>query len=132
MTQPVQSYKDLNVWQMAMDLVVIIYDLTKTFSKEEMYGLTSQIRRAAVSIPSNIAEGRAKRSTRDFMRFVNIAYGSLAEVETQLLLAQRLGYAEQTITTEILEKCSELGRMLNGLLNGLEKRLSPLPLNAEC
>ena len=124
----VKSYRDLEVWQGAMDLVVQIYAITKTFPREEMYGLTSQLRRAAVSVPSNIAEGRSKRSTRDFMRFINIAYGSLAEIETQLLISERLHYLSADETAVILEKSATIGRMLNGLLAGLEKKLSP---NAE-
>lgn len=130
----VQGYKDLKVWQKSMNLVVEIYAVTKQFPKEEVYVLTSQIRRAAISIPSNIAEGRAKRSTRDFIRFLNIAYGSNAEVETQLTIAFRLGYIKQEILDKVLLQTSEVARMLNGMLNTLEQKLvaSVEPLNAEC
>lgn len=91
----VRSYKDLIVWQKAMDLVELVYHLTKLFPKDEQYGLSNQLRRAAVSIPSNIAEGQARNSTAEFRNFLSIARGSLAELETQLLIAERLNYIEQ-------------------------------------
>ena len=121
----VHSYKDLEVWKRSMDLVVDVYALTKKFPKDELYTLTSQIRIAAISIPSNIAEGRSKRSTRDFMRFVNISYGSMAELETQMMLGERLGYLASTEVAPLFEEISNIGRMLNGLLAGLEKKLPP-------
>lgn len=120
----VQSFKDLEVWQKSMSLVTEIYALTARFPKEELYGLTSQIRRAAVSIPSNIAEGRSKRSTRDFMRFIHIAYGSAAELETQLLIAQNLRYVGSETIQPIIAQLHTINRMLNGLLNGLDRKLS--------
>jgi four helix bundle protein len=119
-----RGFKELKVWQSSMDMVTKVYALTKGFPKEELYGLTSQIRRAAVSVPSNIAEGRAKRSTRDYIRFVNIAYGSLAELETQFMIAHNLGYITEEATATLADDFSTLGRMLNGLISGLEKRLS--------
>ncbi|MGE3622555.1 MAG: four helix bundle protein [Bdellovibrionales bacterium] len=122
-----QSYKDLDVWRRSMGLVESVYLLTKQFPKEELYILTSQIRRAAISVPSNIAEGRSKRSTRDYMRFVHISYGSMAELETQLMISQRLGYASQDRIEPIIAEIGEIGRMLNGLLSGLERKLSYLP-----
>jgi len=122
----VLSHKDLEVWQRSMNLVADIYLLTKTFPKEELYGLVSQMRRAAVSIPSNIAEGRAKKSTRDYIRFINIAYGSAAELETQMLIAKRLDFAVSERGDAILSELSEIGKMLNGLLLGLEKKVSSL------
>ena len=88
----VQSYRELIVWQKAIDLVVAIYRITQSFPREEAFGLTSQLRRAAVSIPSNIAEGQGRRSAKEFQRFLDIARGSLQEVETQLLIANRLHY----------------------------------------
>ncbi|HAX91351.1 MAG TPA: four helix bundle protein [Rhodospirillaceae bacterium] len=123
----VQSYKDLEVWKKSVSLVTEIYAVTKGFPREEIYGLTSQIRRSAVSIPSNIAEGRAKRSTKDYIRFVNISYGSMAELETQLIIGNNLGYLNQDRLGELLEKLSEIGRMLNGLITGLEKNLPRIP-----
>ncbi len=88
----IRIYTKLDVWQKSMDLVAEIYAITKSFPKEELYTLTTQLRRAAISIPANIAEGRAKRTTRDFMRFINIAAGSAAELETHFLISERLGY----------------------------------------
>lgn len=84
---PVQSYRDLIVWQKAMDLVKLVYDLTDKFPKEELFGLTIQIRKAVVSVPSNIAEGQGRSSTKEFLRHLSIAYGSLMETETQNLIA---------------------------------------------
>lgn len=120
----IRSYRDLEVWQKSRALVSRIYRLTKTFPKEEMFGLTSQLRRAAISVPSNIAEGKSRRSTRDYMRFLDIAYGSIAEVETQLHIACDLVYTTGKKITRLLHDYAEIGRMLNGLLNSLEKKLS--------
>ncbi len=116
-----KSYLDLIVWQKSMELVERMYRMTKVFPQEEQYGLTSQIRRAAVSIPSNIAEGQARKSTAEFRNFLSIALGSRAEVETQTLIAQRLGYVTQVQTEEILSLLDELSRMLNTL----RSRLTP-------
>ncbi len=90
-----KSYKDLIVWQKAIDLVILVYRRTAAFPKEEVYGLRQQIRRAAVSVPSNIAEGQCRSSTRDFLNFLAIARGSLGEVETQLTIAERLEYLKK-------------------------------------
>jgi four helix bundle protein len=116
----VQSYKDLVVWQKAMDLVEMVYRQTKGFPKEELYGLTSQLRRAVVSIPSNIAEGQGRAGSTEFSRFLNIAYGSLLEVETQLLIARRLQYVNEAELTNILELVSRVGQLINGLLRSLK------------
>ncbi len=113
--RPVASYQDLIVWQKAMELVERIYRMTRNFPKEELYGLTSQIRRASVSIPSNIAEGQARRSTAEFLNFLSIAQGSRAEVETQTLIALRLGYVTRNQIAEILALLDEISRMLNAL-----------------
>lgn len=115
----VQSYQQLIVWQKAMDLVELVYAATRMFPREEIYALTSQLRRAAVSIPSNIAEGQARRSTAEFLHFLSIAQGSRAEVETQILLAQRLGYSSDISMKEILALCDEVARLSNGLSNSL-------------
>src|SRR5258708_1498266 len=88
----IKSYRDLETWQTAMGLVAQIYRVTKIFPKDELYSLTSQLRRAAVSVPSNIAEGQGRDSTKEFLHHLSIAHGSLCEVETQLLIAQRLEY----------------------------------------
>jgi len=116
-----QSYRDLEVWQKAMDLVVDCYQSTKGFPKSEVYGLTSQLQRAAVSVPANIAEGRARQHTKEFLQHISIAYGSLAEVETLVQIAQRLDYLNVNQTKNILDKTAEIGRMLNGLRRSLRK-----------
>ena len=120
MSGAIKSYNDLHAWQKAMDLVEQIYRLTRGFPKEELYGLTSQIRRAAVSVPSNIAEGHC-RSRREFLHFLSIAQGSLSEVETQIEIAKRLAYmtVDQQQVLSIL--ASEIGRMMNGLIHSLER-----------
>lgn len=113
----IAGFKELQVWQKSMDLLDGVYELTRTFPKEEVYTLTSQIRRSAISIPSNIAEGSSKRSTKEFIRFINIAYGSLSELETQLIIAERQGYCHSV--DEFSGRIAEIGRMLNGLRNAL-------------
>jgi four helix bundle protein len=117
-----KSYRDLMVWQKAMDLVVEVYQQSQSFPKEEVYGLTSQIRRAAVSIPSNIAEGQGQGSDRGFSRFLSIAQGSLTELETQLMIAQRLDYLDDLTCQSTLDRCAEIGRMLNGLQKSFKAR----------
>lgn len=119
----INSYKDLIVWQKAMDLVELVYQVTSSFPKEERYGLTNQLRRAAVSIPSNIAEGHARSSTAEFQRFLSIARGSLAEVETQLLIARRLGYLSEEQPSPILSLQVEINKMTNRLM----AKLTPSP-----
>ena len=119
---PVKNYRELIVWQKAMDLVELVYRLARRFPKDELYGLTSQIRRAAVSIPSNVAEGQGRRTTAEFLRFLSIANGSLKEVETQLLLAERLAYIDQQQTAEAMALTTEVTRLINGLINSLEKK----------
>jgi four helix bundle protein len=122
----VQSYKDLIVWQKALDLLEMIYQVSKAFPKEELYGLTNQLRRAAVSIPSNIAEGHARSSKQEFHRFLSIAKGSLAEVETQLLIAQRLAYLSNDQLAPILSQQTEINKMTNGLMAKLVPNPSSL------
>ena len=116
----VQSYRDLVVWKKAMAFVLDVYRCTQAFPKIETYGLTSQLRRAAVSVPSNIAEGQARRSTGEFKQFLGNARGSLTEVETQILIARDLGYLEQDQGETLLMSAAEIGRMLNGLLAALK------------
>ena len=113
------GYKDLIAWQKGMDLVATIYDATQTFPSHEQFGLTSQLRRAAVSVPSNIAEGKAHYSNRDFVRFLRHARGSLAEIETQVLIAQQRKYLNTETATNLSQKIDELGRILSGLINSL-------------
>lgn len=115
----VRNYQELIVWQRAMDLVEEVYKASKAFPREEIYGLTSQIRKAAVSIPSNIAEGQGRRTTPDFLRHLAIAYGSLREVETQTLIADRLRYLTQGKCQKIMNLAGEVGRLLNGLMSSL-------------
>ena len=115
----VRSYRDLVAWQKSMHFVIEIYRCTQCFPKAETYGLVSQLRRASVSIPSNIAEGQARLSTGEFRQFLGNARGSLAEVETQILIAQQLGYLETDLAESILGLATELGKVLNGLLASL-------------
>ena len=117
-----QGFRDLEVWKKSMGLTEMIYRLSSGFPSHEQFGLTSQVRRAAVSVASCIAEGHARSSRRDFARFVSMAMGSLAEVETQVLLAQRLGYLGQD-AEPALTAASEIGKMLNGLRRSLNREL---------
>ncbi len=114
-----RSYRDLEVWRRSIDLVEAIYRASSAWPSDERFGLTSQIRRAAVSVPSNIAEGAARRGTREFLQFLSIAKGSLAEVETQLTLAERLGYLPAAAGEILLASAAEIGRMLAGLTKAL-------------
>ena len=111
----INSYKDLIVWQKAMDLAEEVYRLSRAFPKEELYGLTSQLRRAVVSVPSNIAEGQARQSTAEFLNFLSIAQGSLAEVDTQQLLAQRFAYLTPQGATQAAGLIVEISKMLASL-----------------
>jgi four helix bundle protein len=116
-----KSYRDLVVWQKAMDLVTAIYRITAQFPREEVYGLTSQLRRAAVSIPSNIAEGQGRHGALEFRHFLRQSCGSLMELETQVLIAERLGYISPSETRAILRAAAEVGKVLNGLIASLER-----------
>ncbi len=117
----VKNYRDLIVWQKAMDLVILVYQFTDSFPQKEVFGLTNQVRRAAVSIPSNIAEGQGRNSNRDFRHFLSIARGSLQEVETQLELARRLGYLREDDLINISEVSCEVARLINGLSRALKE-----------
>jgi len=116
----VSTHKDLNVWKKAMDLSAQVYSLTAKFPKEELYGLTSQIRRSAVSIPSNIAEGAARHSRKEFIQFLHIASGSVAELETQFILAIQIGLLSGD---HIISHVEELRKLLLVLLRSLKKKL---------
>ena len=118
-----KSYQDLEVWQKAMDLVVICYQMTKRFPKSEIYGLASQLQRAAISVPANIAEGRQRQSSKEFLHPLSIAYGSLAEVETHVQIAGRLSYIDEDRIDKVLNKTAEIGRMLNGLRKSIRKKI---------
>lgn len=121
----VRSYRDLIVWQKSMDLAIECYRETRTFPVEERFGLTTQIRRCAASVPANIAEGRCRSGARDFARFLGIAHGSVAELETHLMLAERLGYTGGDRLNEILGRSAEIGRMTHGLRQAILRRTSP-------
>lgn len=122
---PLQSYRDLVVWRKAMDLINAVYAATRTWPTEELYSLTSQVRRAAVSVPSNIAEGQGRSSTKEFLKHISIAYGSLMEVETQIIIAQEQAYCSAAQAEELLALAAEVGRLLNGLSNSLKRKLHP-------
>src|SRR5207245_1271791 len=111
-TRPVQSYRDLIVWQKALDMAEAIYVATRSFPKEEIYGLTSQMRRAAVSVASNIAEGHARQSRGEYMQFLGIARGSLAELNTQVMLACRLQMLPTDAQQKLELQLAEVGRLL--------------------
>jgi four helix bundle protein len=115
----VQSYRELKVWQVAMDLAEQSYLATREFPREEQFGLTSQIRRAAASIPANIAEGQGRGSTKEFLHHLSIARGSLMELETHLLLSQRVGLLNQALLDRLLTMADEISRMLSGLREAL-------------
>src|SRR6266480_7180873 len=124
----IRSYRDLRVWQQSMDLAETIYQVTKTFPDTERYGLISQLRRAEVSVASNIAEGHA-RSLGDYVRHLLVSSGSLAEIETQLELSQRLGFLSATVAEPLLETCQQLARMLGALRKSLRSRRRSLTPN---
>lgn len=115
MAAPIRDYKDLQVWQKAMDLAKSVYQLTRTFPSEEKFGLIPQMRRAAVSVPSNLAEGQARNTTGEFIQFISHAQGSLAELDTQCRLASALGFCKPADLERIGLQVSELQRMLKGL-----------------
>ncbi len=117
----VKQFRDLLVWQKAMSLAREIYRLTQGFPKEELFGLSSQMRRAAVSIPSNIAEGQGQLTDKGFVLFLSRARGSLYELETQAELAESLGFLTQAALDELLTDCAEVGRMLHGLVNSMKE-----------
>ena len=110
------SYRELIAWQKAMTLAETVYEVTRSFPADERFGLTNQLRRAAVSVPSNIAEGHGRQSRADFVRFLRIALGSVREIETQLLLAGRLGFADATKVGLITGDAEEVARLLFGLI----------------
>ncbi len=119
-----QCYQDLKVWQRSMELVAAIYERTSAFPKSELYGLTSQIRRASVSVPSNIAEGQGRRSPKEFCQFLRHAKGSLMEVETQVMIAIRLSYMNAASGETLLKMSAEIGKMLNGLIDSQTRSIA--------
>jgi four helix bundle protein len=117
----INSYRDLKVWQNAMDIAALSYELTRDFPKDELYGMTSQIRRAAVSVAANIAEGYGRESTGNFVSFLRISQGSLKELETHLLLSARVGLTNGVLTAPLLSQCDELGKMLRAYIRSIQK-----------
>jgi four helix bundle protein len=131
LSEKLKNYKDLKVWQRAYQLCLEIYKITKGFPDEEKYGLTSQLRRAAVSVPSNIAEGYGRKTTPEYIQFLYIAYGSICEIGTQILLAGDLGYIESVKLEMLHEGVGEVERMLKALIKSLEnKHSTPWPLES--
>ncbi len=116
-------YRDLVVWQKSMDLVEVVYDLSDSYPKREIYSLADQTRRAVVSVASNIAEGQAHQSHREFIRFLRLARGSLAEVETQIEIGARLHYIKIENCARVLEAADEIGRMIAGLIASIQRKL---------
>ena len=114
-----KSYQELTVWQKSMNLVTDIYRATEKFPKTEMFGLCSQMRRAVVSVPSNIAEGQGRDSTKEFLHHLSFAYGSLMETETQLQIAANLGFLENSELIRLMEQTAEVVRLINGLSRSL-------------
>jgi four helix bundle protein len=118
-----KTHKDLDVWKMSVALVTEIYKLTSKFPKEELFGLSSQMRRASVSIPSNIAEDAARKSNKEFIQYLHISLGSCIELETQIIIAKNLTFATESEIEEINKSITSIGKMLNGLLSSIKKRV---------
>ena len=124
MSNGIRSHRDLKVWQFGMEICERIYDLTRSFPPDERYGLVSQLRRAAASVPANIAEGNARGSTKEYLHFLSIAIGSLAEIDTFLDLSTRLTYSQPVDVRQIMDSLVEERRMLRGLQRSLRERLN--------
>jgi four helix bundle protein len=122
MSGPINSYRDLKVWQEAMELAVEAYRVTQNFPKEEMYGMTAQFRRSAASVAANIAEGHGRENTGSFVQFLRVAQGSLKELETHLLLADRVGLGPTVASVSLMGRCDSLGRMLRSLIRSLQRK----------
>ncbi len=120
--RPISSYKDLHVWQDAMTLAEQCYRLTKRFPKSELFGLTSQIRRAVTSVPANIAEGHGRESTGSFIQFLRVSQGSLKELETHLMLSARVDLTSQSEIAPLLERCESIGKRLRSLIRTLQEK----------
>jgi four helix bundle protein len=125
MASEIESYRDLRVWRESMTLAGACYQLTRDFPRNELFGMTAQIRRAAASIPANIAEGYGREHTKSFIHSLRIAQGSLKELETHLLLAQQVGLTKPEEIAPPLDLCSALGRMLRALIRALQDKLKP-------
>ena len=118
-----RTHKDLDVWKKSIDLVKNIYDITGNFPKNEMYGIVNQMRRAAVSISSNIAEGAARRQDKEFIRFLYIAQGSLAELETQIIISEKLGFIAENVLTDYDSEIEILRKEIYGLINWVKRKI---------
>ncbi len=117
----IKSYKDLLIWQKGIDIIIKLYELVEGFPKEEIYALTSQLKRAAISISSNIAEGYGRNSTQSYIHFVSISRGSLFELETQLIVAQKLKFIKnETLFSDLMNQITEESKMINSFINKLE------------
>ena len=121
----IRSFRDLNIWKDTINLVKFIYEITKTFPSSEIYGLTSQIRRAAVSVPSNIAEGHIRKHTAEFRHFLYIALGSLAELETQIVITKELGYVDKDTGEQLIGKIEVIGKQIRSLISKLTPNPQP-------
>lgn len=119
----IQTFRELEVWQVAMELAAECYRLTKTFPKDELFGMTSQVRRASASIPANIAEGQGREHTKEFLNFLSIARGSLMELQTLLLLAQRVDLLNEADLVPLSTLCERISQMISRLRQALEKKL---------
>lgn len=121
----IKSYKDLLIWQKGIDIIIKLYELVEGFPKEEIYALTSQLKRAAISISSNIAEGYGRNSTQSYIHFVSISRGSLFELETQLIVAQKLKFIKnETLFSDLMNQITEESKMINSFINKLESSKS--------
>jgi len=120
---PLKHYQELVAWQLAMDVAEEVHRLTRSFPRDEMFALTSQVRRSAVSVPSNIAEGQGRGGPKEFVQFLNVSIGSLQEAETQLILGSRFGYVTDKNLEHVLEMSNEVGRVNNGLIRAAVKKL---------
>ncbi|MFZ1086951.1 MAG: four helix bundle protein [Terracidiphilus sp.] len=118
--QKIQSFRDLQIWRKSMELTVAVYRMTQSFPREEMFGLASQLRRCAISIPSNIAEGQGRSSEREFLHFLSIARGSNCEVQTQLEIARRLGLSDTQLLNDAESLSHEIGRMIYAFMQALD------------
>jgi four helix bundle protein len=119
----IKNYKELDIWKRSAEVAIEIYNISKIFPREELYGLTSQIRRASVSIPSNIAEGFNRYHNKEFRQFLYVSLGSCAEVETQLFIAQRLNYINKEKTNKLTEELGTIGKMINSLIKKINDTL---------
>jgi four helix bundle protein len=122
----VTDYTQLETWQRAMDLTQAVYALTRSYPRDELYGLVAQTRRAAVSVPSNIAEGQGRGSSREFVRFLAVARGSLCELQTQILLAERFKYIDAERSGKLMEQSWTVGRLINGLIRAVAPPADPV------